>query len=101
MFTSFVRRNPKFCIMNVGKIYSVRKAMKEYKQKNPCCEYCGRRKMVDVHHIQSVKDRPDLAGVSSNFLSLCRKPQCHLIVGHFGNWKTINPNSRQICQLKN
>lgn len=99
MITGFVFRNPRFSIFNVRNLYSVRKAMTEYRNNNPNCAYCGRDKKVDVHHIIPVKDAPGLAGESSNFITLCRKPACHHVVGHNGNWQSSNPKVVEICQL--
>ena len=95
----FIFRNPKFCISNVRNLYSVRRTMKIYAANNPRCEYCSRKNKLDIHHIQSVKERPDLAGEYSNLITLCRKPSCHFIVGHMGNWHTSNPNVREICKI--
>jgi 5-methylcytosine-specific restriction endonuclease McrA len=101
MITAFVLRNPRFSILNVRNLYSVRKAMKTYAAGHPNCAYCGRKQHIDVHHIIPVKNAPHLAGDYNNFISLCRKPACHLIVGHRGNWKDSNPNVREICKLMN
>ncbi len=77
--------------------YKYRKAMKAYKAAHPNCEYCGRSKKVDVHHVIPVSVDPSLADKEENMISLCRKPNCHLIVGHMGNYKNYNKNVRETC----
>ena len=40
------------------------------------CQMCGRRaRLLDVHHIERKKDKPELVMVASNVIALCRK--CH------------------------
>lgn len=99
MITGFIFRNPTYTIFNVRNLYSVRKAMKQHRKENPCCAFCGRDKKIDVHHIQPVKVAPHLAGEPTNFISLCRKPACHHVVGHNGNWQDSNPKVVEICEL--
>jgi hypothetical protein len=96
----FEIRNPKYAVTNVRNLYSVRKAMKEWREANPSCAWCGRSDKVHVHHKIPVKDRPDLAGDSSNFITLCAK-NCHHVVGHARNWKHYNEKVEECCKLKN
>ena len=68
------------------------------------CEACGTTHDLNLHHIQSFHDRPDLELDASNVLILCRDLKhgrnCHFEVGHDPdfdgplnpNWSTTNPN---------
>jgi hypothetical protein len=65
---------------------------------HPICASCGRRWNLEVHHIQSINDHPELELIASNFNTLCDDPdsrfRCHLNIGHSGNFRTINTNCR-------
>lgn len=39
------------------------------------CASCGSRERLEVHHLQRVRDRPDLAFELANLRTLCR--DCH------------------------
>lgn len=54
------------------------------------CRACDSRKKLEVHHIQPFDLNPELELEPSNLITLCRK--CHLIFGHFGSYRTYNPN---------
>lgn len=54
------------------------------------CRACESRKKLEVHHIEPFDLKPELELEPSNLITLCRK--CHLIFGHFGNYRTYNPN---------
>ena len=58
----------------------------------PECAACG--KGIDdglyVHHIQPFHMKPELELDSSNLITFCYEH--HFGIGHFGNWKTFNPN---------
>lgn len=45
--------------------------------RRPICEDCGRAATAEVHHLEKVRDRPDLRLVESNCRGLC-KP-CHSV----------------------
>lgn len=83
-FASFVMRNKMYSIKNWRGLSKVRKNMKSYVLLNPACEFCGRTKNLNVHHIIPIWADPLLAWVITNFVTLCRK--CHLYVGHNGNY---------------
>ncbi len=40
-----------------------------------CCQHCGARRRLEVHHVARVADRPELAFTPSNCLTLCGP--CH------------------------
>lgn len=71
----------------------VRAAMESYRRYHPRCEACGKTP-VDVHHIIPVAADPDLADRQYNMMSLCK--DCHLVLGHNGNFGRYVVNVREI-----
>lgn len=64
----------------------------EHLKRQPTCAACGRSKSLEVHHILSFHDHPELELDPVNLLTLCEAgPNCHLTFGHLRNWKTNNP----------
>jgi 5-methylcytosine-specific restriction enzyme A len=63
---------------------------------NPRCAACGGSKAVEVHHCVPFSWRPDWELERSNFLTLCEQSpwDCHLRIGHCGNWTKANPHAR-------
>jgi len=63
----------------------------------PACAYCGGVVQLEVHHIQPFHLFPELELDSENLLTLCEASavlagaNCHLVIGHFGNWHRFNP----------
>lgn len=82
-YADFVLRNPLYATKNWRAQSSVRKNMLKYKMENAAagCEWCGRRKSLDVHHRVPVSVDPLQADKTSNMALLCHKG-CHLVVGH-------------------
>lgn len=74
-------------------------------RKYPRCEACGTLEFVEVHHVKSFHEHPDLELEPSNLISLCRgKANHHFKIGHdpdgLGgpkppNWSDSNPNVRR------
>jgi 5-methylcytosine-specific restriction protein A len=64
----------------------------------PVCACCGSRRNLTVHHIWPVSwphgHVCELIGY--NLITLCESPthNCHLWVGHLGDWKSRNPHVR-------
>lgn len=85
-FTQYVLRHPGYALKNWRNLSVVRKAMAQYRAEHPHCAWCGRDKKLDVHHIIPVSVAPFLAADMDNMLMLCRKPACHLIIGHDGDY---------------
>lgn len=78
-----------------GKWRAVRKA---HLAQNPTCAACGSTAKLEVHHLMPVHLRPDLELVRTNLLTLCESRDaasinCHLVVGHVGNWHAYNPDA--------
>ena len=56
------------------------------------CAFCGAAVALEVHHIRPYHLHPELELDPANFVTLCEgSPQCHLHVGHLGNWDSFNP----------
>jgi|10_taG_2_1085330.scaffolds.fasta_scaffold454321_1 5-methylcytosine-specific restriction endonuclease McrA len=71
-----------------------RKVRANYIKKNPVCAACGKKKKLQVHHIQDFSTHPEIELDHSNLITLCanRGVNCHLTFGHLGSWRSINPN---------
>lgn len=73
-----------------GKWPSVRQRfIKQY----PCCEACGSLQNLNVHHIFSFKDHPELELDFDNLITLCRTH--HFSLGHSSKWTTTNKNCQK------
>ena len=63
---------------------------------HPCCAVCGTRKDVQVHHIKPFHIKPELELDPNNLVTLCTSKywgfNCHLAVGHGGNFRYENAN---------
>lgn len=70
----------------------------EHLSKNPCCAACGRCLKVEVHHIQPVHISPENELDPSNLITLCADP-CHIIFGHFMDWKSWNTDVVNDCMV--
>lgn len=62
---------------------------------NPCCAVCGGTKKLQVHHKKPFHLQPELELDPGNLITLCEVDRggvnCHLFVGHLGNFKAFNP----------
>ena len=72
------------------------KVRKEYLKKHPKCFICLGIKKLNVHHIKPFHKQPELELNPTNFITLCENNKgginCHLFVGHLGNFKSWNEN---------
>ena len=70
---------------------------KAHLKNHPNCEVCGGNVRLNVHHIQPFHIHPELELEPTNLITLCEclsyGINCHLLVGHLGNYKNVNPNS--------
>lgn len=85
-FIKFVMRNPSAITQGARRLSSTRKAMNAYRDANPRCAWCGRDKHLEVHHVEPVSVAPEKAGDPNNMIMLCRKPACHQVIGHEGDF---------------
>ena len=68
------------------------KVRAEHLAKYPNCAVCGGKEMIECHHKQPFHLFPERELDESNLISLCSKRNCHLIFGHYFNFKKFNPN---------
>lgn len=62
---------------------------------NPFCKACASVENLQVHHKKPFHISPELELDPNNLITLCENNngyQCHLKIGHLGNWKDYNPN---------
>lgn len=58
----------------------------------PCCQVCGTRKALDVHHVVPYHLDPARELDRTNLITLCRAH--HLLFGHLMAWARINARVR-------
>jgi len=62
---------------------------------HPTCEACGSKTRLNAHHIEPFHINPALELDTNNLITLCMsRKECHLHIGHLGNFKHYNPNVR-------
>lgn len=80
-----------------------RKVRRKFLEINPRCESCGGIKKLEVHHVIPYHVDPSLELEFSNLMTLCRRKKygisCHLLVGHKGNYRLINPDAYQTARM--
>jgi len=66
------------------------------------CMYCGGQSNLQVHHVEPFHLDPSKELDPTNLITLCEKmgSDCHLHIGHLGNWKNFNPQVRVIANSK-
>ena len=74
-----------------------RKVRAEHIKNNPKCELCEGTKKLRVHHIKPFHLYPEPELEPTNLITLCEclsyGINCHLLVGHLGNFRSINNDS--------
>lgn len=72
-----------------------RKVREAHLKHNDRCFLCGSNKQLEVHHIIPFSIAPDKELDKENLITLCENKRyginCHLLVGHLGNYRRINP----------
>ena len=71
---------------------------KKHLQKQPICQVCGAEDNLQVHHIEPFHNDPDKELDDNNLITLCDK-NCHLLIGHFMNFKSWNPDVVNECKI--
>ena len=63
---------------------------------HPCCEVCGSKNNVEVHHILPYHLYPEEELNFRNLITLCenKSRNCHFLFGHCLNWKHYNMSVR-------
>ena len=79
---------------------------KQHLEKFPTCAVCGGTKKIEVHHIQPFHKKPEFELDSNNLITLCESKSkgglnCHLIFGHFSDYKNINPSVVEDAKIWN
>lgn len=75
------------------------KVEEDFKAAHPKCECCGTKQRLQVHHIKPFHVEPSLELDETNLITLCMSDnECHLRVGHGGDFKSYNPNVVQDIQ---
>ena len=69
---------------------------REHLAEHPTCAACGRSGDMEVHHVQSYHEHPELELDRSNLITLCAEP-CHLVHGHLMSWRRTNAEVRLDC----
>ncbi len=77
-------------------------ARRKHLEIQPMCQCCGGTKNLNVHHIEPFHINPERELDPTNLITLCEDgvggTNCHLLVGHGGNWKHVNPNVKESSQ---
>ncbi len=74
-----------------------RRVRNEHIKKFPLCAVTGSKKKVEVHHIEDFSSNPVRELDPTNLISLRR--DIHLLFGHCGNYKSINPDVVKDAEL--
>jgi 5-methylcytosine-specific restriction protein A len=60
----------------------------------PNCAVCGGVKRLEVHHMEPFHLNPSKELDPNNLITLCESKNngvnCHLLIGHLGNFKSMN-----------
>lgn len=75
-----------------------RKARAEHLKQFPSCWACNRTTDLEVHHVKSFHEHPELECDPKNLRTLCADP-CHIVWGHFMNFTKINPDIDEYCKM--
>lgn len=71
----------------------VTKAQHDHVKASPFCMACGSMSHVQAHHVLPFHKYPLAGADPMNFISLCEGHlQCHLKIGHGGDWRFFNPD---------
>lgn len=72
-----------------------RSVRSQHLEAHPQCEICGGTSKVEVHHIIPFHIDDTLELDPKNLITLCERKKfginCHLLVGHLGNYRRANP----------
>ena len=69
-------------------------------EKEPRCTACDTDKDLEVHHVIPVSVNPAREEDPENLITLCGsgRHNCHLVFGHFMNYKCYNPDVRKMVK---
>jgi 5-methylcytosine-specific restriction endonuclease McrA len=89
-----------------GKPYARRdrrwpRVRREHLKKEPRCRVCNGKRKREVHHVVPVHIDRSLELAPGNLITLCESKRyginCHLLVGHRGNYRKSNPDCRAMA----
>jgi hypothetical protein len=70
-----------------------------YLQSHPICEACGQKDHLNVHHVIPFHNDPSKELDPTNMITLCTdgpgNMNCHLVIGHAGNFRGHNVKVRE------
>lgn len=61
----------------------------------PVCAVCGGTADLNLHHLKPFHVYPELELDPNNVIWLCNAKQCHIRIGHLGNFTSINPAGKE------
>ena len=105
-----ILKNIKDAIQGKAAIGSVRssgwsRVRATHLKSNPACAVCSGMASLEVHHIKPFHEYPHLELNPANLITLCESKangiNCHLLVGHLGNYKSSNPVVKKDAQTWN
>ena len=71
------------------------KVREDHLKQNPKCAVCEGTAKVEVHHLSPFHLSPEKELDPTNLITLCEAKRygltCHLLVGHRGDYKKVNP----------
>lgn len=71
---------------------------KHFLEQHPECEACGSKTRLNVHHIKPFHEFPKDELDPTNLITLCMsRKECHLQIGHIGDFKKYNSNVVDDC----
>ena len=72
------------------------KVRRAHLEANPTCAACGKKKLIQVHHVDPFHLDPKKELDPGNLISLCMgKFECHVKIGHSGDFHGYNPLVRR------
>jgi hypothetical protein len=71
---------------------------RQHLARQPACQWCGTLKYPEVHHIDPVHKAPEKELDDNNLITLCGGNNCHLNMGHLGNWASWNSTVVEDCK---
>ena len=76
---------------------------KHHLEKHAECAVCGDKDKLEVHHIKPFHLHPELELNPENLITMCESKSygiiCHLLIGHNGSYKDINPDVVEHARL--
>lgn len=74
------------------------KVRDEFIEAHPRCAFCGGTKELQVHHVIPFEFGGHELDPANLITLCCGTFNCHLLVGHLGDYSSMNPLVRSDCQ---